>query len=130
MPWCPDKAHDPGVAAVQVEADWQAIKWESVEYLQYLGLQPWYAQPTNGQLAQDSRGALVDINLEPQPNITIPGRRGWCGHCRAPHACQPAVPVWFAMPQCDAASVRHQPMACARRTRVHHAFKSCSDHGC
>ena len=68
--YVPDDAADS--ASAQCEADWQTIKWESIEYLQYLGLQPWYAQPTEGQQATDGQGAIRDVGLEPVPIITLP----------------------------------------------------------
>ena len=56
-----------------VEEDWQTIKWETIELLQYLGLQPWYAQPTQGQQVSGARGTITDSGLEPVPTITVPG---------------------------------------------------------
>ena len=56
-----------------VEDDWMTIKWETVELLQYLGLQPWYAASTQGHQLPGVLGTITDTALEPVPNITVPG---------------------------------------------------------
>ena len=60
---------------MQVEDNWQTVKWRTMEYLQYLGLEPWYLrEPHVQQFAQDpSSGTLSDVVMEPEPNITLKG---------------------------------------------------------
>ena len=78
-PWPTEAAlHAQGTARAeaggwQVEENWQDIKWESISFLEYMGLQPWYAQPTQGQQVPGLQGTLTDVGLDPLPVITKPG---------------------------------------------------------
>lgn len=54
-----------------LEADWQTIKWRYVEYMEYLGLEPWYLKPQEQRISQVG-DSVADVVTEPQPIITIP----------------------------------------------------------
>lgn len=62
---------------VQLEADWQTIKWRYVEYMEYLGLEPWYLKPQEQRISQVG-DSVADVVTEPQPIITIPGGGSCC----------------------------------------------------
>lgn len=67
---------------LQLEPDWQTVKWRYMEYLQYLGLQPWYLKPSPQRISESASGTVTDVVFDPLPVITIP-----CMLAACPTAC-------------------------------------------
>ena len=70
--WCPNAADTGGLVA----DDWETVLWDKVEYLQYIGLRPWYLpRPASDQLQPGPNNTLSDVApLDPtRPDFTLVG---------------------------------------------------------